>query len=89
MKRHAAIPYSNFLPLGHTEGMTKLRLIVDEPMPGSFFWALVESDEGATSEKEVQAAEAAADSYEAALAAGTRALQRRVHHQDSQETATH
>ncbi len=59
--------------------MTHLRLIVDEPAPGSYFWALVESDDRGEAPHEVQSAEAPADSYEAALAAGTRALQRHLH----------
>lgn len=58
--------------------MTHLRLIVDEPMPGAYYWALVESDDRGEAPHEVQSAEAASDSYEAALAAGTRALQRRL-----------
>lgn len=57
--------------------MTHTKLIVREPAPGSFFWALMESDErGKVLKRELESAEAEADSYEAALAAGTRALRR-------------
>ncbi|RZI70353.1 MAG: hypothetical protein EOP80_16810 [Variovorax sp.] len=58
-------------------GMTHTKLIVREPAPGSFFWALMESDErGAVLKRELESADSDFDSYEAALAAGTRALRR-------------
>ena len=57
--------------------MTHTKLIVREPAPGSFFWALMESDErGSVLKRELESADMESDSYEAALAAGTRALRR-------------
>ncbi len=57
--------------------MTHTKLIVREPVPGSFFWALMESDErGTVLKRELESADSESGSYEAALAAGTRALRR-------------
>lgn len=56
--------------------MTNVKLIVHEPAPGSFYWALVESDLNGKPTLEVQSAEAESASYEAALDGGTRALRR-------------
>ncbi len=57
--------------------MTHTKLIVREPAPGSFFWALMESDErGNVLKREIESADTESDSYEAALAAGTRHLRR-------------
>lgn len=53
---------------------TSIKLIVDEPAPGSFFWVLVETSQGGDARRELKSAEDGADSYEAALASGTRAL---------------
>ncbi len=58
--------------------MTHVKLVVQEPNPGDFVWALMESEEDGSDEHEVQSADAGVDSYEAALAAGTRALKRRL-----------
>jgi len=66
-------------------GMTHTKLIVREPEPGSFFWALMESDDHGVPKRELKSAEAESDSYEAALAAGTRALRRLV----ERESTTH
>ena len=66
--------------------MTHTKLIVNEPEPGSYFWALMESDErGSVLKRELESADSAADSYEAALAAGTRALRR----MKERESASH
>ena len=61
-----------------------IKLIVHEPTAGSFFWVLVQTapDDGA--DKELKSAEDAADSYEAALAAGTRALDAELHPREAQ-----
>jgi hypothetical protein len=58
--------------------MTHTKLIVREPVAGSFFWVLIESDANGDPVRELETAEADFDSYEAALAAGTRALKRLV-----------
>ncbi len=58
--------------------MTHTKLIVREPVAGSYFWALIESDANGDAVRDVETAEKDFDSYEAALAAGTRALKRLV-----------
>jgi hypothetical protein len=64
-------------------GMTHTKLIVREPVAGSYFWALMESDANGEPVRELETAEADFDSYEAALAAGTRALKRLVEREHS------
>ena len=61
-----------------------IKLIVDEPAPGSFYWVLVQTGPDGTAAKELKSSEAGADSYEAALAAGTRALDAMLRHRDEQ-----
>jgi hypothetical protein len=51
-----------------------IKLVIDEPAPGSFLWTLLECDAGGVPHKVVRAAEYGADTYEAALAAGTRMM---------------
>ncbi|WP_431275652.1 hypothetical protein ACQ858_04780 [Variovorax ureilyticus] len=51
-----------------------IKLVVDEPAPGSFIWTLLETDAGGAPRKVLRAAEFGADTYEAALAAGTRMM---------------
>jgi hypothetical protein len=51
-----------------------IKLVVDERAPGSFIWTLLECDAGGSPRKVVRAAEYGADTYEAALAAGTRMM---------------
>lgn len=51
-----------------------IKLIVHEPAPGSFYWVLVQTRPDGSAAKELKSSEAAADCYEAALAAGTRTL---------------
>jgi len=56
-----------------------LQLQVKESEPGSFVWTLVQTDATGAPLKVVRSAEAGADSYEAALASGTRALNAQLH----------
>ena len=51
-----------------------IKLVVDERAPGSFIWTLLECDASGAPHKVVRAAEYGADTYEAALAAGTRIM---------------
>lgn len=51
-----------------------IKLVVDERAPGSYLWTLLECDAGGAPKKVVRAAEYAADTYEAALATGTRMM---------------
>ncbi|SCK47087.1 hypothetical protein VAR608DRAFT_4639 [Variovorax sp. HW608] len=51
-----------------------IKLVIDEPAPGSFIWTLLETDAGGAPRKVLRAAEFGADTYEAALAAGTRMM---------------
>lgn len=53
----------------------RLQLQVQEPVPGSFVWALMETDAHGKAVKTARRSEDSFDSYEAALAVGTRALQ--------------
>lgn len=51
-----------------------IKLVIDEPAPGSFVWTLLETDTSGAPRKVFKSAEYGADTYEAALAAGTRVL---------------
>jgi hypothetical protein len=51
-----------------------IKLTIDEPAPGSFVWTLLETDPDGAPRKVLKAAEYGADTYEAALAAGTRVM---------------
>ena len=51
-----------------------LQLLVEEPVPGSFLWTVVETDDRGGRGRRLRSAEEPADSYEVALAAGTHAL---------------
>lgn len=51
-----------------------IKLVIDEPVPGSFIWTLLECDAGGVPRKVMRAAEYGADTYEAALATGTRMM---------------
>jgi len=59
-----------------------LQLLVQEPRPGAFLWALMETDAGGKPVKVSRRAEDTFESYEAALAAGTRALDAQLHPRD-------
>lgn len=52
-----------------------LKLIVEELQPGAFVWKLQQTDGNGQPTRTVREGESPADSYEAALASGTRALQ--------------
>jgi hypothetical protein len=52
-----------------------IKLVIDERPAGSFLWTLLECDADGAPHKVVRAAETGYDSYEAALAAGTRILE--------------
>lgn len=52
-----------------------LQLIVEEPQPGAFVWKLQQTDAQGQPRRTVRECESPADSYEAALASGTRALE--------------
>jgi hypothetical protein len=51
-----------------------IKLTIDEAAPGSFVWTLLETDTSGTPRKVLKSAEYGADTYEAALAAGTHAM---------------
>ena len=51
-----------------------IKLTIDEPLPGSFTWTLLQTDDSGTPQKVLKSAEYDSDSYEAALAAGTHAM---------------
>ena len=51
-----------------------IKLTIDEPAPGSFVWTLLETDTDGAPRKVLKSAEYGADTYEAALAAGTRVM---------------
>ena len=51
-----------------------IKLTIDEAAPGSFVWTLLQTDDSGAPQKVLKAAEYEADTYEAALAAGTRAM---------------
>jgi len=51
-----------------------IKLTIDEPAPGSFVWTLLETDTEGAPQKVLKTAEYGADTYEAALAAGTRVM---------------
>ncbi|HSV59488.1 MAG TPA: hypothetical protein VLJ19_11365 [Variovorax sp.] len=51
-----------------------IELIVDEPLPGSFVWRLLETDSRGANPKVLRMAPDPADTYEGALAAGQAAL---------------
>lgn len=56
-----------------------LQLSVEEPQPGDFLWVLMETDAQGRPVRIARRAEATCASYEAALAAGTRALNAHLH----------
>lgn len=56
-----------------------LQLMVQEPQPGAFLWVLMETDAEGSPAKVASRAEDTTSSYEAALAAGTRALNAELH----------
>ena len=51
-----------------------IKLTIDEAAPGNFVWTLLQTDDTGAPQKVLKAAEYEADTYEAALAAGTRAM---------------
>lgn len=56
-----------------------VQLVVQEASPGAFLWALMETDANGTPTRVARRAESDFPSYEAALAAGTRALNAQLH----------
>lgn len=56
-----------------------MRLQVQEASPGAFLWTLMETDADGTPTQVARRSEDAFESYEAALAAGTRALNAQLH----------
>ncbi|MDI3384200.1 hypothetical protein ACFPPF_00560 [Xenophilus aerolatus] len=56
-----------------------VRLQVQEASPGAFLWTLMETDADGTPTQVARRSEDAFESYEAALAAGTRALNAQLH----------
>jgi hypothetical protein len=55
-----------------------IELIVEEPAVGSYVWRLLETDANGGNPKVLRDAFDPADTYEAALAAGQRALQSEI-----------
>lgn len=51
-----------------------IKLVIDEPAPGSYLWTLLETNANGAPRKVIRSAESGADTYEAALAAGTHAM---------------
>ncbi|VWX55676.1 conserved hypothetical protein [Burkholderiales bacterium 8X] len=51
-----------------------IKLTIDEPVPGSFIWTLLETDPDGAPRKVLRSAEDGYESYEAALASGTRMM---------------
>ena len=60
-----------------------IELIIEEPALGSYFWRLLETDAEGANPKVLRDAFDATDSYEAALAAGQRALQTEIRRRTS------
>ena len=60
-----------------------IELIIEEPALGSYVWRLLETDTEGAHPKVLRADFDAADSYEAALAAGQRALQTEIRRRTS------
>ncbi|SDJ60004.1 hypothetical protein [Variovorax sp. OV700] len=60
-----------------------IELIIEEPALGSYVWRLLETDTEGTNPKVLRDAFDAADTYEAALAAGQRALQTEIRRRTS------
>ncbi|MDP9931475.1 hypothetical protein J2X90_000462 [Variovorax paradoxus] len=60
-----------------------IELIIEEPALGSYVWRLLETDTEGANPKVLRDAFDAADSYEAALAAGQRALQTEIRRRTS------
>ncbi|MDA7416979.1 hypothetical protein PGB34_11435 [Xenophilus arseniciresistens] len=52
---------------------------MEEPQPGVFLWVLMQTDARGAPVRVARRAEEGCDSYEAALAAGTRALDAQLH----------
>lgn len=51
-----------------------IKLIIDEPTPGSYAWTLLETDDKGANPLRIASAEDTVDTYELALASGQRAL---------------
>ncbi len=77
--------YSNRAQPDHYAGMTHptLKLVIEEPVPGAYVWALMETDAHGKTVKVVRRADDACDSYETALAVGTRRLNAQLQAQAS------
>ena len=60
-----------------------IELIIEEPALGSYVWRLLETDAEGANPKVLRDAFDSADSYEAALAAGQRALQTEIRRRTS------
>lgn len=58
-----------------TADLRRIALTVDEPWPGLYFWVLQEENDDAGVYEPIDAADAPAKTYQAALAAGYMALQ--------------
>lgn len=58
-----------------------IRLLVEEPTPGAFVWTLAETDARGKPTKVARRADEPSDTYEAALAAGTHALNAQMRRQ--------
>ncbi len=58
-----------------------LKLVIEEPAPGTYVWALMETDARGKTVKVARRADDACDSYETALAVGTRRLNAQLHAQ--------
>ena len=66
-----------------------IELIIEEPALGSFVWRLLETDANGANPKVLRDAFDPADTYEAALAAGQRALQSEIRRRASPAHAQH
>ncbi|HYP85553.1 hypothetical protein [Variovorax sp.] len=64
-----------------------IELIVEEPMPGSYVWRLLETDDSGGNARVIGMAFDPADSYEVALAAGQGALNHEIRRRKAPATA--
>jgi len=72
LMRYRPSPTETSIRFARTEVMIKLN--IDEPAPGQYFWRVVESDARGQQQQILRCADECANSYELALASGQLAL---------------
>ncbi len=65
-----------------------IELLVDEPLPGSFVWRLLQTDAQGDNPKVLRMAPDPSDTYEGALAAGQAALHSEIRRQGGAKSAS-